>query len=416
MTNTFCAFCGKSHSEVRKLIASPDGTTYICDSCVQICESLVSENNFSKNNQNFTLPKPAEIKAILDDYIIGQDEAKRAISVAVYNHYKRVNYNLTNHNNDLKVELDKSNILLIGSTGVGKTLIAKTLSNILKVPFVCVDATTLTEAGYVGEDVESIITKLYQNADMDIRKTEMGIVYIDEIDKIAKKLDSKTLTRDVSGEGVQQALLKILEGNTITITPNNLRRAPHQETVQINTQNILFICGGAFVKLNEIVNKKQPSSLGFSKTKKQTPNKIKYAFGVASPSNLIEFGLIPEFVGRLPVVVKLDDLNKQALINILSKPKNSLLKQYKTIFKLDGLELEIEDEAVDAIATKAQKLNLGARGLRTILEEVLLNSMYDSPSNKNLSKIILTKESVLNKSNPTLIYKQDLRNENNLSA
>ena len=416
MINSFCAFCGKTQTEVKKLIASPDGTTYICDTCVQICNELVSRNSYAKNNLNLNLPKPNEIKKFLDDYIIGQDDAKRAISVAVYNHYKRVNYNLTNKNNDNKVELDKSNILLIGPTGVGKTLIAKTLSNILKVPFVCVDATTLTEAGYVGEDVESIITKLYQNAEGDVKKTEMGIVYIDEIDKIAKKLDSKTLTRDVSGEGVQQALLKILEGNNITITPNSIRRVPNQETIQISTQNILFICGGAFVKLDDIKSKKTKQKLGFANTATKIKNTEKYSLSSITPADLIEFGFIPEFVGRLPIVVKLNNLNKQAFINILTNPQNSLLKQYKTIFQLDGIELEIEKDAVEEIAKKAHSLKLGARGLRTILEEALLDAMYDCPAEKNLQKIVLTKDCVKGKSDLLFVYKQDVQTQKNLSA
>lgn len=409
MENTFCAFCGKSHNEVRKLIASPDGTTYICDSCIQICQEIVSENNFKKNGVALNLPSPQEIKSKLDEYIIGQDDAKRTIAVAVYNHYKRVNYNLSNHNNTKRVELDKSNILLIGSTGVGKTLIAKTLAGILNVPFVCVDATTLTEAGYVGEDVESILNKLYQNADGDIRKTEMGIVYIDEIDKIAKKVDSRTLTRDVSGEGVQQALLKILEGNNVNITTSSLKRAPHQETIQINTQNILFICGGAFVKLNDILhNKHNVRHLGFENTKKTNTNSVKYHLGAnITPADLVEFGLIPEFVGRLPIVVKLEDLDKQALVNILSVPKNNLIKQYKTIFKLDGIELDIEPSAVDAIANKALKLNLGARGLRTILEGTLLDTMYNYPTQKNLSKVIVTRDCIISNAQPILVFKEN---------
>lgn len=404
MSNTFCAFCGKSHNEVRKLIASPDGTTYICDSCVQICQEIVSETNSKRMHNNFAIPTPQQIKEQLDEYIIGQDEAKRTIAVAVYNHYKRVQYNLNNHNSEKKVELDKSNILLIGPTGVGKTLIARTLANILKVPFVCVDATTLTEAGYVGDDVESVLTKLYKNADGDVLKAEMGIVYIDEIDKIAKKTDARTMTRDVSGEGVQQALLKILEGNIVHITTTAGKRMPHQETIQINTQNILFICGGAFVYLDNIIssnNKKQ--KLGFEHTpqkQKNNPN-----LSNTAPSNLISFGLIPEFVGRLPVVVGLQALNEQSLVNILNVPKNSLIMQYKTILGMDGITLEISSEAQHAIAKKAIKLNLGARGLRTILEQTLLNTMYNYPSTKNLQKVIITKDNIISNTPPTLVYK-----------
>lgn len=409
MENTFCAFCGKSHNEVRKLIASPDGTTYICDSCIQICQEIVNENTFKKSGTTLNLPSPQLIKSELDEYIIGQDDAKRAIAVAVYNHYKRVNYNLINHNNAKRVELDKSNILLIGPTGVGKTLIAKTLANILKVPFVCVDATTLTEAGYVGEDVESILNKLYQNANGDIRKAEMGIVYIDEIDKIAKKVDSRTLTRDVSGEGVQQALLKILEGNDVSVATSSFKRAPHQETIQMNTQNILFICGGAFVKLNDILKAKHTvQHLGFENNKKHLPQTAKYQLGDGvTPDDLVEFGLIPEFVGRLPIVVKLANLDKQALVNILSLPKNSLIKQYKTIFKLDGIDLDIQPSAVDAIANKAIRLNLGARGLRTILEGTLLDTMYNYSAQNNLSKVIVTRDCIISNAKPTLVYKEN---------
>lgn len=405
MNNTFCAFCGKSHNEVSKLIASPDGTTYICDNCINICKEIVEESGFKKNSSVLNIPSPQEIKNQLDQYIIGQENAKRVISVAVYNHYKRLNYNLTYKNADKKVELDKSNILLIGPTGVGKTLIAKTLANILKVPFVCVDATTLTEAGYVGDDVESILLKLYQNAGGDIRKTEMGIVYIDEIDKIAKKLDARTLARDVSGEGVQQGLLKILEGNIVNITANNLKRLPHQDTIQINTQNILFICGGAFVRLKDIITQENvKASLGFTKNNKK-PTKAQYNHtNKITPNHLINFGLIPEFVGRLPIVVGLNGLTEQALINILNVPKNSLLKQYKTIFNIDGVELDIDKSAQDAIAKKALKLNLGARGLRTILEEVLLDTMYNYPNNKNIKKVIITKQCIVKNGAPQVIY------------
>ncbi len=417
MNNTFCAFCGKSHNEVSKLIASPDGTTYICDSCISICKDIVEESNFKGGTSGFSIPSPQEIKNKLDEYIIGQEDAKRIISVAVYNHYKRVNYNLTYKNADKKVELDKSNILLIGPTGVGKTLIAKTLANILKVPFACVDATTLTEAGYVGDDVESILLKLYQNAGGDIKKAEMGIVFIDEIDKIAKKLDARTLARDVSGEGVQQGLLKILEGNMVNITTNNLKRVAHPETIQINTQNILFICGGAFVRLRDIIlQEKSKTSLGFEKIKK-SPTTVKYNYTAQiTPNHLITFGLIPEFVGRLPIVVGLNGLTEQALVNILNTPKNSLLKQYKTIFNIDGVELDIDKSAQTAIAKKALKLNLGARGLRTILEEVLLDTMYNYPNNKNIKKIIITKQCIINKASPQFIYNTPQAMVNKLNA
>jgi len=401
-TETFCSFCGKNQSEVKKLVASPDGTSYICNNCIDICTEILKEQEQKNNKQKFKLPTPLEIKNQLDKYIIGQEQAKKTMAVAVYNHYKRINYNLSNIEN--KVELDKSNVLLIGPTGVGKTLIAKTLARILKVPFVCVDATTLTEAGYVGDDVESILSKLFINADYDIKKAEIGIVYIDEIDKIAKRSENRSLTRDVSGEGVQQALLKILEGTKVNISPNGTRKHPNQETIEINTSNILFICGGAFVNLNSIIkNRTKRSSMGFAL--KNNIQKIDYKQNEAiAPNDLIEFGLIPEFVGRLPVVIELENLDEKTLIDILTTPKNSLISQYKTIFKLDGIDLEFDEDALKQIAQKALDLKMGARGLRSILEVSMLDIMFNLPSQKN-TKIIIHKNQIenLNQNNKTEI-------------
>jgi len=406
MESAVCSFCGKAHNEVRRLVASPDGMTYICDSCIEICREIVKETEFKRGQVKLSIPSPMEIKKQLDEYIIGQENAKRTMAVAVYNHYKRLNYNFDSLNKD-KVELEKSNILLIGSTGVGKTLIAKTLAHILKVPFACVDATTLTEAGYVGDDVESVLAKLLMNADFDLKKAEMGIVYIDEIDKIARKPESRNLTRDVSGEGVQQALLKILEGTVANVVPTGTRKHPHQETIQMNTNNILFICGGAFVRLRDIViarQNKQP--VGFVKKSGDNDKQENYKFVKQTrPNDLIEFGLIPEFVGRLPIVVGLDDLDESALINILSAPKNSILEQFKTIFKLDGVELELDKSAIKEIAKKAMQLDMGARGLRTILEESMLDVMYSAPSENNLQKIVINSDCIANKSPPKLIFK-----------
>ncbi len=404
--NAICSFCGKAHNEVRKLVASPDGMTYICDSCVEICREIVRDVDCRHNGVRLSLPSPVEIKRQLDEYIVGQENAKRTMAVAVYNHYKRLNYNFDSKNKD-KIELDKSNILLIGPTGVGKTLIAKTLARILKVPFACVDATTLTEAGYVGDDVETVLSKLLMNADYDIKRAEMGIVYIDEIDKIARKSESTSLTRDVSGEGVQQALLKILEGTVANVVPTGGRKHPHQDTVQINTSNILFICGGAFVRLRDIVEareNKQP--MGFVNTKQTTNKQESYKFVKKTrPNDLIEFGLIPEFVGRLPIVVGLDDMDEKTLVNILSTPKNSLIEQYKTIFRLDGVELEVEKSAIREIAKKAIKLDMGARGLRTIMEESMLEVMYSAPSQNNLQKIIVDSDCIVKHTSPKLIFK-----------
>ena len=406
MDNAHCSFCGKNHNEVRKLVASPDGMTYICDSCVEICREIVKEVNFSKENIKINLPSPMEIKSQLDEYIIGQENAKRAMAVAVYNHYKRLNYNFDSRNKQ-KLELDKSNILLIGPTGVGKTLIAKTLARILKVPFACVDATTLTEAGYVGDDVESVLSKLLTNADYDVKRAEMGIIYIDEIDKIARKAESRNLTRDVSGEGVQQGLLKILEGTKANVIPSGARKHPHQETITMDTSNILFICGGAFVKLNEIVrdkNVRQP--LGFVQDSTINRDK-KYSYlNNVTPKDLIDFGLIPEFVGRMPIVVGLDDLDENAMVNILSTPKNSIVEQYKMLFKLDGVELDLQKSAIREIAKKALGLNMGARGLRTIMEETMLDIMYKTPSEENLQKVIVDSSCIVSNSQPKFVYKQ----------
>ena len=392
-SETFCSFCGKNQSEVKKLVASPDGTSYICNNCIDICEEILKEQEQKNNKQKFKLPTPIEIKNELDKYIIGQENAKKTMAVAVYNHYKRINYNLSNIED--KVELEKSNILLIGPTGVGKTLIAKTLAKILKVPFVCVDATTLTEAGYVGDDVESILSKLFINSDYDIKKAEIGIVYIDEIDKIAKRSEGKNLTRDVSGEGVQQALLKILEGTKANISPNGVRKHPNQETIEINTNNILFICGGAFVNLESIIKgRTKNSTMGFSTKNNIQKIDCKQEENII-PSDLIDFGLIPEFVGRLPIVIKLDSLDEKTLIQILTTPKNSLISQYKTIFKLDGIDLEFEPDALKQIAQKALDLKMGARGLRSILEVSMLDIMFNLPSQK-CCKITIQKNQILN--------------------
>lgn len=394
-TNLNCSFCGKSQAEVKRLIASPSGDSFICDECVDICKDIVKEGQTqSKCNEKIDLPLPHEIKKILDDYIIGQDEAKKTLSVAVYNHYKRINYNadLKNRNVDsTPIELEKSNILMIGPTGCGKTLLAKTLAKILKVPFATADATTLTEAGYVGEDVENILLKLIQNADYDIAKAERGIIYIDEIDKIRRLGENRSITRDVSGEGVQQALLKILESTIASVPPQGGRKHPQQEMLQIDTTNILFICGGAFVGLDKIIEKRTDNkSLGFgsgvkSKEEKET---FKYIQAI-QPQDLTNFGLIPEFVGRLPIVVGLHDLNEDALVKILTTPKNSLTKQYKKMFDMDGIELEFDDSAVRAVAKKAIMLKTGARGLRTIIEERMIGLMYSAPADKTLSKVII---------------------------